>query len=149
MYCIWKYWCCQPWLGGEVLIFCCGSKQLVRKGAGCLLTGRDSRGSGDSWEHGSFLSSPPLSVVPLLHFHPLISFQRPTSKMWGNNYVLHIIFPFFSSFCFFTWSEPEPAFNSPRCSLDIPFSPLSHLFFFFFSSVLGYLPFTQFCSINQ
>lgn len=45
----------------EVLICCCGCKQLIRKSARCLLTGRDSGGAAGG---GAPATSPPLSSLP-------------------------------------------------------------------------------------
>lgn len=71
------------YFGGEGLIYCCGCKQLIRKRAGCRLTGRDGRGSGDSWEYVNYLT---ITISPaLFHLHPLISHKRLTLEMCGYN----------------------------------------------------------------
>lgn len=54
----------------EVLICCCGCKQLIRKSARCLLTGRDSGGAAGG---GAPATSPPLSSLPA----PLSSTPQP------------------------------------------------------------------------
>lgn len=67
----------------EVLICCCGCKQLIRKSARCLLTGRDSR---DAAGGGERATSPSLSLRSLLFLlccHLLLSHQGLPGEAWG------------------------------------------------------------------
>lgn len=58
------------------MICCCGCKQLIRKSAGCCLTGRDSRGAAGCGERATSLSLSLYSLLFLLHCHPFLIHQR-------------------------------------------------------------------------
>ncbi len=137
------------------MICCCGCKQLIRKRSGCRLTGRDSRGAGDSWEHVNYLAIT-LSLACLLLDSTFIrsSATRGLLRRCGGIIVSYLQYPLILSFSLrslYLLIESEPAFNSPCCASSCRFShPFSsHLLTSTFFSLAGPLPLTHPCSLNQ
>lgn len=114
------------------MIYCCGCKQLIKKRAGCLLTGRDSRGAWDSWELSRYHR---FFCLPL--YSAFIRSSATGGLLWSFRGVIlsYSQYPLFLSPSFpYLLIERELALNSPCCSpsrrLVILFIPPSYLCLF-------------------